>query len=147
MAEGAIHVAGDVGLSVHAPSKAAELTLTGRMKTRGDWDWPLESSVGFQVDLESEGIFGVVFKGDATGGTFSLAPADMSWKGTMSGPLDVGFTTSLIRSSSVAGVGIACFPHLCLKARTEVPIEHLGFEFDLGPGWLELGACDRACNR
>jgi hypothetical protein len=146
MQEAAVHVAGDVRVTVDVKAKTAEAVLSGAMRTRATWEWPPDDSLGvLQVDLITRGELPLHFEGDGKRGVFTLAPTATRWSGVVSGPLNLGFTNSIIETTTATGTGFACFPRLCLKADMSVPVEQLGFAFDLGRGWLEVGNCDRGC--
>jgi hypothetical protein len=148
MQEASIHVAGDVRVAVDASSSTAEAVLSGAMSSRGTWEWPLDDSLGiFQVDLVTRAELPIHFAVEKGQGSFTLAPTETRWSGVVSGPLQLGFTNSVIASTTATGTGLACFPKLCLKAAMTMPTEHLGFAFTMDEGWLELGDCDRTCAR
>ncbi|MDP6945267.1 MAG: hypothetical protein QF464_14050, partial [Myxococcota bacterium] len=148
MAEGSLRAEGDLHGRVDAAANTADLTFTTQMATRGDWAWPEDRTVGlFQVDMVSRGTLGVHFTGDEREGTFTVAPADTTWDAVVSGPLDLGFATTLIGGTIASGRGVACFPPTCVRGRMDVSIEHMGFEFDAHPGWFELSSCTGGCAR
>ncbi|MGB0590418.1 MAG: hypothetical protein ACPGU1_12145 [Myxococcota bacterium] len=148
MQEASIHVAGDVRVAVDASSSTAEAVLSGAMSSRGNWEWPLDDSLGiFQVDLVTRAELPINFAVEKGRGSFTLAPTETRWSGVVSGPLHLGSTNSVIASTTATGTGLACFPKLCLKAAMTMSTEHLGFAFTMDEGWLELGDCDRTCAR
>jgi len=147
MQQAAIRSSSHIKAEIHVEDKSAEVTMDGSMSTRGTWEWPDDDTLGvLQVDLRTQATLGIAFESVAARGKFRIEPTKTAWSGVISGPLNLGFTTSLLEGTSALGSGVSCFPKLCNKAELKVPTEHLGFHFDLGPGWLELGECSRTCS-
>ena len=140
------HFQGHLSAELQPSQKSAELVLKGEVAGRGTWEWPDDDPIAvMQVDLKTQLELPFAFKGDAEGGEITLSPTKTRWSAFVSGPIDLGFTRSLIEPTHAEGDGLACFPKGCIKAEMKLPTEHLGFAFDLGPGWLELGECSRTC--
>ena len=146
MQQASSYYAGKVSATIRPSGQGADVSLSGVVTKRATWEWPSDESIAvFQAELESKVNLPLRFERVAARDRFMLKPTATRWSGYISGALDLGFTSSLIVSTMASGSGVSCFPKLCHRDALEVSLEHLGFEFDLGPGSLELGSCDKAC--